>query len=62
MRESLRGSDVVSQNGKSHVRVLLLEAESINSDMVIRRIIENWKEKDPSGEYIVTYEMEMVRA
>lgn len=62
VRESLRGSDVVSQNGKSHVRVLLLEAESINSDMVIRRIIENWKEKDPSGEYIVTYEMEMVRA
>jgi diguanylate cyclase (GGDEF)-like protein len=62
VKESLRGSDVVSQNGKNHVRVILLEAETSNSDMVIRRIIDNWKEKDPSGKYIVTYEMEMVKA
>ena len=62
VRDSLRGSDVVSQNGINHVRVLLLEAESTNSGMVIKRIIENWKANDVSGDYIVTYEMEMVRS
>jgi diguanylate cyclase (GGDEF)-like protein len=62
IRDSLRGSDVVSQNGNSHVRVILLEAETINSVTVIRRVVENWKMKDPSGAYIITYEMEMVKS
>ena len=61
IRESLRGSDVVSKNGNSIVRVLLLEAETVNTSVVIRRILENWKRIDIEEEYIVTYEMEMVR-
>ncbi|SDB07788.1 diguanylate cyclase [Butyrivibrio sp. INlla16] len=61
VKDSLRGSDVVSQNGKSHVRLLLLESKDVNTDMVIRRIIENWKAKDPEGKYVITYEMEMVK-
>ncbi|WP_029320387.1 GGDEF domain-containing response regulator [Butyrivibrio sp. AE3004] len=62
VKDALRGSDVVSQNGKNHVRVILLESETMNSEMIIKRIIDNWKGKDPSGQYVVTYEMEMVKA
>ncbi len=62
VKESLRGSDVVSQNGYSHIRVILIETEAINSETVINRIIDKWKEMDSSGKYLISYEMEIIRA
>jgi len=58
---SLRGSDVVSLNGKNRVEALLLESEQINCDMVIERILSNWKNNSESQNCKITYEMEIVK-
>ena len=58
---SLRGSDVVTMNGKNKVEVLLLEPEAIYCDMVIERILSKWKKTDASKECDISYEMEIIK-
>ncbi len=58
---SLRGSDVVAKNGSNKVEVILLEAESLYCDMVIERIINNWKENEPVGLFDIDYEIEIIK-
>ena len=58
---SLRGSDVVTMSGKNRVEVLLLEAEQIYCDMVMERILSNWKNNAENVNCKVTYEMEIVK-
>ncbi len=56
---SLRASDVVTQRGKDQVMVLLLEANHIDSKMVIERVITNWQESEEGIE--LSSEMEIIR-
>ena len=56
---SLRASDVVTQRGKNQVMVLLLEANQVDSKMVIDRVVTNWQEAEK--EYELTSEMEIIR-
>ena len=58
---SLRASDVVTGGGKNQVKVLLLESENMYCDMVVKRIIDNWKANDNEGKYAVTCEIEVIR-
>ncbi len=58
---SLRGSDVVVQNGFNKVEVLLLEPENVYSEMVIERVMDNWEKADSYGECEITYEMEVLK-
>ncbi len=58
---SLRGSDVVAQNGKNKVEVLLLEPEIIYCDLVINRVLDNWNKSPDSKTCEISYEMEIVK-
>ncbi|WP_026523148.1 diguanylate cyclase response regulator [Butyrivibrio sp. MB2005] len=58
---SLRNSDVVTLSGKNKVELILLEAGALYCEMVIERVLENWKKLDPSEKFEVTYEVELIR-
>ena len=49
------------KNGNNKVEVILLEAESLYCDIVIERIINNWKENEPVGLFDIDYEMEIIK-
>ncbi|MBQ9504332.1 MAG: diguanylate cyclase [Lachnospiraceae bacterium] len=56
---SLRASDVVTLRGKNQVMVLLLEANLVDSKMVIDRVVTNWQEAEKGYELIS--EMELIK-
>ena len=56
---SLRASDVVTLRGKNQVMVLLLEANLVDSKMVIERVVANWQEAEKG--YELTSEMEIIK-
>ena len=56
---SLRASDVVTLRGKNQVMVLLLEANLVDSKMVIDRVVTNWQEAEKG--YELVSEMEIIK-
>ncbi len=56
---SLRASDVVTLRGKNQVMVLLLEANLVDSKMVIERVVTNWQEAEKG--YELVSEMEIIK-
>ena len=58
---SLRASDVVAVNNKNQVMILLLEANQMYAEMVIDRILGNFKAADKSGGFEVTFEADTIR-
>ena len=56
---SLRASDVVTLRGKNQVMILLLEANLVDSKMVIDRVVANWQEAERG--YELVSEMEIIK-
>ncbi len=61
-QNSLRQSDIITQNGENKIIILLLETTSKNIDTVISRIIKNWEESEfTDNELTLSYEKEILQ-
>lgn len=53
---SLRQSDIVTQNGKNQCIVILPQTSSSNINPVTERVMQNWKESEFSADFEVSFE------
>ena len=53
---SLRQSDIVTQNGKNQCIVILPQTSSSNINPVTERVMRNWKESEFSADFEVSFE------
>ena len=61
MRGSLRQSDVLTRYGKSQVLLILLQATSIDIEVVTERILMNWDANELSDHCHITFEIDTLR-
>ncbi|MBQ8955430.1 MAG: diguanylate cyclase [Lachnospiraceae bacterium] len=57
MRSSLRQSDIITQSSKNQFLLILLKTTPPNAQLVIDRILNNWKNCPESGSVNINYEM-----
>ncbi len=59
---SLRASDIVTQNSKNQILAVLNETNRMNCELVVERVLKNWKNslEDPGHE--ITFEIDTIKA
>ncbi|MBO6133354.1 MAG: diguanylate cyclase [Lachnospiraceae bacterium] len=58
---SLRQSDIVTEQGKNQFLAVLYELSRANMDQVMIRVMDNWKEDPASHSYSIVYEMDIMK-
>ncbi len=61
LHNSLRASDVVTQNNKSQFVILLFDTELHNIELILDRIMNNWSASEANDLFSVSYELDNVK-
>lgn len=61
IKNALRQSDVITQNGDNQILIILLHAIPSDIDIVTERIKTNWSDTDLSRHFSIDYEIDMIR-
>lgn len=61
IKNALRQSDVITQNGDNQILIILLHAIPSDIDIVTERIKTNWSDTDLSRQFSIDYEIDMIR-
>ena len=61
LHNSLRASDVVTQNNKSQFLILLFDTELHNIELILDRIMNNWSASEANDLFEVSYELDSIK-
>ncbi|MBR1629277.1 MAG: GGDEF domain-containing protein, partial [Lachnospiraceae bacterium] len=61
LHNSLRASDVVTQNNKSQFLILLFDTELHNIELILDRIMKKWSASEGNDLFEVSYELDNVK-
>lgn len=62
LQSSLRSSDVVTKHSENQFLVILFETELYNIEIIVERIMNNWKNANIGDQFELTYELDNIKS